>query len=95
MLYTLSRSPYLSDLATLVGLIGQHDEVVLLQDGVSAALEGTPPCNLFLSCNIPVYALSEDIEARGFQHVISGRIAIISYTEFVKLTVNHTQQFAW
>ncbi len=40
MLHTLHRSPRLTDFAALLRLLSEGDELLLLQDGVTAAVDG-------------------------------------------------------
>ena len=39
MLHTLHRSPWLTDFAALLRLLSEGDELLLLQDGVTATLK--------------------------------------------------------
>lgn len=48
-----------------------------------------------LALGIPVYALREDVVARGFAEQISTSILLVDYTEFVRLTAQHAVQLAW
>jgi tRNA 2-thiouridine synthesizing protein B len=41
MLHTLHRSPWLTDFAALLRLLSEGDELLLLQDGVTAQLTVT------------------------------------------------------
>ncbi|MDI5829353.1 sulfurtransferase complex subunit TusB, partial [Salmonella enterica subsp. enterica serovar Kentucky] len=44
---------------------------------------------------ITVYALKEDIDARGLGGQISDSVVRVDYTEFVRLTVKYANQMAW
>lgn len=94
MLHTLSHSPFESDLTTLCRTISAGDELILIQDGVIAGIDGSA-LELLLSAPITVFVLSEDIEARGLSAQISNRITTVSYTDFVRLAVKHSTQMAW
>ncbi len=76
-------------------LLTAEDDLLLLQDGVLAAIEGNQ--NLILLSDVPatIYVLEEDVLARGLAGQISAKVQIISYTGFVELTVRHQQQLAW
>ncbi|KAA8996344.1 sulfurtransferase complex subunit TusB [Affinibrenneria salicis] len=95
MLHTLSRSPWQCDIATIVRCLGASDEILLLQDAVVAAIDGGAALSVLLSRGLPLYALREDAAARGIIEQISTKVALISYTDFVGLTVRHSQQMAW
>ncbi|CAL1329051.1 sulfurtransferase complex subunit TusB [Candidatus Providencia siddallii] len=95
MLYTLSRSPYYCDFSSILRLINKDDSILLFQDGVIAGISKT---NFFLALQktcAKIYALNEDVNARGLQKKISKKIFFISYIDFVKLTEIHEQQFAF
>lgn len=101
MLYTISTSPYYSDLNSLISLLTEQDEVLLLQDGVlmghkiSSGNKDNDYLVQLKNKGIPVFALQDDIEARGLMPYISSYVRQISYVDFVKLTVKHPQYFAW
>jgi len=95
MLYTLSRSPYVGDLAALLLTARAGDDLLLMQDGVIAGLAGTSALHLLTDTPLGLFALLADIDARGLAAHFSDKIAIIDYNEFVTLTVKHAQQMAW
>ncbi|MFV9998418.1 MAG: sulfurtransferase complex subunit TusB [Arsenophonus endosymbiont of Dermacentor nuttalli] len=101
MLYTISTSPYYSDLNSLISLLTEQDEVLLLQDGVLMGhkISSGNKDNNYLARlknkGIPVFALQDDIEARGLMPYMSSYVRQISYVDFVQLTVKHPQYFAW
>lgn len=95
MLFTLANSPQTCDFPTLVSLIGSKDALLLMQDGVLAALKDSAAHQYLATAEHPVYALCEDLAARGLVGQISHNITLIDYTGFVALTEKHTQQIAW
>ncbi|MBA5237137.1 MULTISPECIES: sulfurtransferase complex subunit TusB [Pectobacterium] len=95
MLHTLSCSPYHADLDTLLRGLDKGDALVLLQDGVIAALAGGNIIYRLLDSAVPLYALRPDVVARGMTEQISNSVVLIDYNEFVQLTVEHPQQLAW
>ncbi|ELY2782786.1 sulfurtransferase complex subunit TusB [Cronobacter turicensis] len=95
MLYTLSRSPWQSDINALLRLVCPGDDLLLMQDGVVAALDDSRYLAALLASPARVAALHCDVEARGLSAQISSNIDTISYNEFVKLTVKHANQMAW
>ena len=94
MLFTLSQSPFQSDLSALLRLAGQGDDLLLMQDGVLAGLKGSAALDWLLAAPSSLYALKEDVEARGLTAQISDKITLIGYTTFVTLTVKHAQHVA-
>lgn len=95
MLHTLSHSPYHCDIDALLGCLGSQDALVLLQDGVVAALANSETATRLLKATVPLYVLRNDVEARGLIEQISDNFSLISYNQFVQLTVKHPQQLAW
>ncbi|MGP3590479.1 sulfurtransferase complex subunit TusB [Vagococcus sp. WN89Y] len=95
MLHTLAHSPWHCDMAALLRLLSPGDDVLLLSDGVTAALEGSHYLALLLNAPINVYALAEDVDARGLSGQISSSVARVSYNDFVSLTVKHAVQMCW
>lgn len=95
MLHTLMTSPFYCDLSAMLRLLAEGDDVLLLQDGVIAALEGSSALEALLNAPISVYVLQEDLDARGLIAQISTRVITISYTDFVTLSVRHSQQMTW
>ncbi len=95
MLYTLSRSPNHCDLSALLRLMSDDDALLLLQDGVLAGLKNSTHLQLLCAAPISLYALQDDLEARGLVNYFPDKIIIIKYYNFVKLTEKHYCQMAW
>lgn len=95
MLHTLINSPFKCDFNAMLRLLAEGDEVLLLQDGVLAALEGSHALESLRAAPISLYVLQDDVIARGLSAQISSSAAAVSYTEFVALTVKQTQQMTW
>lgn len=95
MLYTLSRSPYTCDLIVLLRTTIVGDDILLLSDGVIAGLNGSPSLHALTTSPLILYALENDIIARGLSAYFSPNINIISYTNFVQLTEKNHCQLAW
>ncbi|PWC16594.1 sulfurtransferase complex subunit TusB [Brenneria roseae subsp. roseae] len=95
MLHTLSHSPYHSDMDTLLRCLKSGDVLVLMQDGVIAALAETDIEKRLYESAIPLYVIQNDAEARGITARISRSAVLIGYNQFVQLTVQHPQQLAW
>ncbi|CAO98216.1 sulfurtransferase complex subunit TusB [Erwinia tasmaniensis] len=95
MLHTLMTSPFRCDLSAILRLLAAGDDVLLLQDGVIAALDGSAPLEALLKAPINLYVLKEDLEARGLLAQISPRATVVGYTDFIQLAVRNPQQMAW
>ncbi|MFU2314999.1 sulfurtransferase complex subunit TusB [Rahnella sp. PCH160] len=95
MLFTLSSSPQHCDFSLLLKMVTPDDALLLMQDGVLAAIHDSEACELLSQYVQSVYVLSEDLAARGLVGQISHKATLIDYTGFVALTEKHAQQTAW
>lgn len=95
MLYTFRYSPFHYDINSVLRYMQPGDCLLLIEDGVLAGLTDSASLKALLASSLSVYALQEDIAARGLATHFSADIPSISYTGFVKLTVEHQQYFAW
>ncbi|BDH44326.1 protein TusB [Salmonella enterica subsp. enterica serovar Choleraesuis] len=95
MLHTLHLSPFNTDINSLLRMLGPDDTLLLIQDGVIAALQGNPYLELLRASQAEVCVLQEDVAARGLSGQISSDIPLIGYTDFVNLALKHTNQMAW
>lgn len=95
MLHILSRSPWHCDIDSLLSMVREGDALLLIQDGVLAAVEGNRFVDILSNAPISVSALKDDTDARGLTGQISTRIDVVSYTDFVNLAVQHPGQMNW
>ncbi|MEL2240147.1 sulfurtransferase complex subunit TusB [Leclercia adecarboxylata] len=95
MLHTLSHSPWHCDIESLLNMLREGDAVLLIQDGILAAVEGSRFVDILCNAPISVSALKDDIDARGLSGQISTKIDVVSYTDFVNLAIQHTGQLNW
>lgn len=95
MLHTLSHSPWQCDIDGLLRMLADGDDLLLIQDGVLAAIEGSRFVEMLNNAPITVSALKEDIDARGLAAQISAKIDVVSYNDFVNLSVKNTTQMSW
>lgn len=95
MLYTLLHSPWQCDLDSLLLLLKDGDDLLLLQDGVTAALAGSQMLTKLSTSPATLWVLLEDVAARGLAEQISTKVARLDYTGFVAMTAKHQQQVAW
>lgn len=96
MLHTVNKSPFnTNDLSSCLRFISEEDVLLLLEDGVYAAANGTTQSSIIenlLKTN-KVYALSPDLKARGLDDIIQG-VESVGYDTFVDLVEAHPVQ-AW
>ena len=95
MLHTLHRSPWLTDFAALLRLLSDRDELLLLQDGVTAAVDGNRYLESLRNAPIKVYALQEDLITRGLTGQTSTDSIPMDFPDFYLITVKYTSQQAW
>lgn len=96
MLHTINKSPFdTHDLENCLRFIGDNDVLLLFEDGVYAAVNGTKKSSLIESLikTNQVYALLPDIKARGIDALIEG-VETADYDKFVDLVEAHPVQ-AW
>lgn len=94
ILHTVNKSP-LQDhsLGSCLQFMAPNDGVVLLEDGVYAAI-GNVDFGLSAAAG-PVYALDSDISARGLAARIRDGIRVIGYEEFVTLCTEYDVVKSW
>lgn len=95
MLHTLLHSPSHSDLETLIAMTEAGDDLLLLQDGVLAALAGSRALMRLSASPATLWVLDEDVQARGLAGQISTSVQSVDYNGFVTLTIRHPQQMVW
>jgi len=91
MLHTINKSPFSSQvLDNAIPFIGENEVVLLYEDGVLGAMEGTVISSKIKSilAKNKVYALQADLKARGVDKLVAG-VEIVDYDGFVDLTVEH------
>ena len=95
MLHTLRTSPWHADITGMLRLMDEGDDLLLIADGVLAAVENSHVVEILRTAPISIYVLNEDAQARGLCAQISSDAMMVSYTDFVRLTVKHPAQIAW
>lgn len=76
----------------------KHDSILLIEDAVYYAL--TPTFYNFFNASEfkttpTIYALKEDIEARGITAHAHNDIKLVTYEGFVELTATHDKSSSW
>ncbi|QTL40120.1 sulfurtransferase complex subunit TusB [Xenorhabdus budapestensis] len=95
MLYTVRCSPYQDDFNAILGLITDADDVLLIQNGVLLSVNGNRYLAELIRTGAGIYALQDDLDARGLANQVSDRVQVVNYNDFVSLTVKHQQSFSW
>ena len=99
MLHTVNKSPFeKTALESCLRLAQSGSAVLLIEDGVYAALEGTKVASEISGKmkDISFYVLGEDVAARGLSDkpLIDG-IKTVNYEGFVDLVAEHDSSTAW
>ena len=96
MLHTVNKSPFQnSALENCLRLVRKGDVILLLEDGVYAAVAGTAKSSLVEQAvkQHTVYVIEADVKARGLSNLIKD-VRIASYGDFVDLVEQHPAH-AW
>lgn len=99
MLHTVNKSPYERNaLDSCLRLAISGASVLLIEDGVIAALAGTAKSDDIMQrmADLNFYVLGPDIDARGLadKPLIDG-VNVVDYAGFVDLVVAHGAVNAW
>jgi tRNA 2-thiouridine synthesizing protein B len=101
-LHTVNKSPHSSSaLASCLAHATQDAAIILIEDGVYAALAGAKPAPgvaelAAIAARGALHALGPDLVARGIadSKLIAGT-KVVDYEGFVDLTVAHSPVMAW
>lgn len=97
ILHTVNKSPF-SDQSFVdcLKFCSKGSSILLMEDGVYAGKENTVYSQLIDShSDIKFYALSVDVSARGLNQDLCSAITLITDSEFVELTVTHSNVQSW
>ncbi len=101
-LHILNKSPkHAFPASQCARFYSQHDSILLIEDAVYYTLPTTYP--LFLAITelraLPtkptIYALKEDIDARGISETTPNDVKLVTYEGFVELTASHDKSASW
>ena len=93
-LHTLNASPASAVFADCLRLLAPGDALLLLGDGVYAALEGTAARSALDASPARVYVLQADAAAAGVLGRIDGA-ELVDIDGFVALSEHYARQLAW
>ncbi|ALD15454.1 sulfur transfer complex subunit TusB [Buchnera aphidicola (Aphis glycines)] len=95
MLHTLIHSPYKTNIPLLISMLNKKDDFLALQDGVLIALTNSVFLDSIIFSSANLYLIQEDVYARGIIKNISSDFMLISYINFVSLTLKNKTQMVW
>ena len=99
MLHTVNKSPFeRNTLESCLGLAKKGSSVLLIEDGVFAALDRTAHSGRLkaVSGDLKFYVLGPDLRARGLDETnIMENVEVVDYAGFVDLVAAHDNVQAW
>jgi len=98
-LHTINKSPYTHKaLSSCLKVCIDNDGILLLEDGVFGIIPSAPGAEelqILISRGIKVFALINDVKARGLEEKSAPDIIFIDYNAFVQLTLDHRCVQSW
>ncbi len=94
ILHTLNASPGSTAFRDCLATAGAADTILLLGDGVYAALPGSEAEQALLACPARLRVLEIDARAAGLLQRLADSI-LIDMDGFVALSETHPRQLAW
>lgn len=98
-LHTVNKSPFSHNtLASCLRVCGDQDGILLLEDGVFGAIRQAPcaeELQVIISKGVKVYALENDLKARGLSDKLQGQITVTDYNGFVQLSLDFRCVQSW
>ena len=98
MLHTVNKSPYeRNSLDSCLNHVQKGHAVLLIEDGVYAAMKGTDSAKKLTDAgkNVEVYALQPDVDARGMKGRLMDGVTLVDYGGFVDLVTKHERVQSW
>lgn len=96
-LHTVNKSPFSSNaLEDCLKRMDDEAALLLIEDGVYAALDGSAAGAQLTAAGHPVYALGPDLAARGLAgRPLAKGVTVVDYPGFVDLAARHSSVVAW
>lgn len=98
-LHTINKSSYTNNaLSSCLKICAESDAILLLEDGVFSATKSAPAASELQSLTnkgVKIFALINDIKARGLEEKLAPNIQPIDYDTFVQLTIVHRCVQSW
>jgi len=95
-LHIINKSPYDSaSVRECLAILDQSDTVVLIENGVYAALNNSPTQLLLVNKCHRIFAIEDDVQARGLSTKISDDFQRIDYLGFVELCAENSPIQSW
>ena len=99
ILHTINKSPFThTTIFSCLAICNQDDGILFVEDGVFGAMNSAPCAQQLSICvqnGLNIYALSDDINARGLQDKINPNVKLTDYNGFVQLSIKHHCVQSW
>jgi tRNA 2-thiouridine synthesizing protein B len=96
ILHTVNKSPYTDQtLHSCLKAAKDDDTLLLIEDGVYAALNSGEYSDLVKSARPRIVALAPDLQARGLLDKLLDCVETVGYAGFVDLTSTHSKVVSW
>jgi tRNA 2-thiouridine synthesizing protein B len=98
LLHTVNKSPFGNNsLERCLSLAKDGSSVLLIEDGVYGVSKGTAASSMVEEAmkTVKVYALAEDVAARGVKDRVMDGVELVDYAGFVKLAADSSQVQSW
>ena len=96
MLHTINKAPHgHSCLRECLRVCGRDAAIVLIEDGVYAALADSESLRQLTRSAGAIYALAPDVAARGLEDRVAPSVRQIDYAGFVQLCCEHSTIQSW
>jgi len=92
-LHTIARAPRSDLLSSCLELCGKKDAILFIEDGVYYCLAAEQLTQLPEACKL--FALREDMTARGLQAKSPARVELVSTRTFVELCCQYDKVVNW
>lgn len=95
-LHIVSKAPDLNAaLADCLRVAAAGDSILLIEDGVLAAVASSAWHAQLAAREGTIYALDDDVAARGLQSLLGASVTTVDYGAFVDLCCQHPSVQSW
>ena len=98
MLHTINTSSQISTIKSCIDLVDNQSSILFIEDGVLALTKAKIlQVDLLhkLSMQKQIFALSEDVYARGIVDILAKEVVLVDYKGFVDLCIKHPKIISW
>ncbi len=95
ILHSLNSAPDTAAFFDCARMTCTGDALILLGDGVYAALQNTAACARILDTGVELYVLEADASAAGILQRLDKRTTVVCFDGFAALSEKFTKQQAW